>query len=43
MIAASFGFEVKEFVFFGSLVLVFLATFAVHAFNKNSVNETINK
>ncbi|WEG12971.1 DUF475 domain-containing protein [Pullulanibacillus sp. KACC 23026] len=43
MLLGAFGLDISEFLFFGILVLAFLATFVVHAIKKGSSNHTISK
>lgn len=40
MIVSAFGFHMDEMVFFSILITIFLGTFIVHLFRKNSGNET---
>jgi YkoY family integral membrane protein len=39
MIVSSFGFQIDEMVFFSVIISIFLCTFIIHLFRKNSGNE----
>ncbi|NRD80094.1 DUF475 domain-containing protein [Bacillus sp. BRMEA1] len=41
MIVSSFGFHMDEMIFFSIIIAIFLGTFIIHLFKKNSRNEPI--